>query len=57
MKSLDSVRAYLLQDGTCKCGLNCPFDIERTFDFDCNVSIILQLVASAASRQILDAKF
>jgi len=34
LNSLDEVRHYLLSEGTCKCGLHCPLDIERTFIFD-----------------------
>ena len=34
LKSMDEVKEYLLKDGTCKCGLECPLNVEATFDFD-----------------------
>ena len=34
LESLDEVRQYLLTEGTCKCGLECPLIVERTFLFD-----------------------
>lgn len=34
LNSLDEVRHYLLSEGTCKCGLHCPLDVEKTFIFD-----------------------
>lgn len=32
--SLDEVVGYLLSDGTCKCGLDCPLIIHQVFNFD-----------------------
>lgn len=32
--SLDEVAGYLLSDGTCKCGLDCPLVIHQVFNFD-----------------------
>ena len=32
--SHDEVRQYLLKEGTCKCGLQCPLLVEKTFVFD-----------------------
>lgn len=33
LKSKDEVKSYLLKEGTCKCGLECPLNLE-SFDFD-----------------------
>jgi hypothetical protein len=38
MKSKEEVKEYLTKEGTCKCGLECPLDLEKGFDFDINVS-------------------
>lgn len=35
---MDDVKSYLLREGTCKCGLECPIRIEESFDFDDTVS-------------------
>ncbi|XP_062853230.1 mucin-17 [Trichomycterus rosablanca] len=32
--SVEEVRAYLLADGTCKCGLECPLVLHKVFNFD-----------------------
>ncbi|XP_075757889.1 methyl-CpG-binding domain protein 6 isoform X2 [Pelodiscus sinensis] len=32
--SLEQTRAYLLTDGTCKCGLECPLNLHKVFNFD-----------------------
>jgi len=32
--SIDEIRTYLLTDNTCKCGLECPLNINKTFNFD-----------------------
>ena len=29
LSSLEEVKAYLLTDGTCKCGLECPLVIQK----------------------------
>ncbi|CAG0893197.1 unnamed protein product [Cyprideis torosa] len=34
LKSLKEVTNYLLSDGTCKCGLTCPLNVEQVFNFD-----------------------
>ncbi|XP_069042508.1 methyl-CpG-binding domain protein 6 isoform X2 [Lepisosteus oculatus] len=34
LSSGDEVRAYLLTDGTCKCGLECPLVLHKVFNFD-----------------------
>ncbi|XP_030410192.1 methyl-CpG-binding domain protein 6 [Gopherus evgoodei] len=33
LTSLEQTRAYLLTDGTCKCGLECPLNVHRVFNF------------------------
>ncbi|XP_045210139.2 uncharacterized protein LOC123561679 [Mercenaria mercenaria] len=37
LTSAESVRQYLVTDGTCKCGLDCPFHIEKVFNFSSEV--------------------
>ncbi|XP_077369219.1 methyl-CpG-binding domain protein 5 [Festucalex cinctus] len=34
LSSLDQVKNYLLTDGTCKCGLECPLILHKVFNFD-----------------------
>ena len=34
LKSLEGVKKYLLSEDTCKCGLSCPFHVEKVFNFD-----------------------
>ncbi|XP_043939545.1 methyl-CpG-binding domain protein 6 [Protopterus annectens] len=34
LSSLEQVSAYLLADGTCKCGLECPLIVHKVFNFD-----------------------
>ncbi|XP_029450449.1 methyl-CpG-binding domain protein 5-like isoform X2 [Rhinatrema bivittatum] len=34
LTSLDQIRTYLLTDGTCKCGLECPLKVHKVFNFD-----------------------
>jgi len=36
-KSIEEIRAYLLTDNTCKCGLECPLNVNKTFNFDSSV--------------------
>ncbi len=43
IKSMEEAKSYLLTDGTCKCGLECPMDINKSFDFDIKVRHILLL--------------
>ena len=38
LKSLPELKAYMLREGTCKCGLECPLTLEKVFDFDQTVS-------------------
>ncbi|XP_065432689.1 LOW QUALITY PROTEIN: methyl-CpG-binding domain protein 6 [Chrysemys picta bellii] len=34
LTSLEQTRAYLLTDGTCKCGLECPLNVHKVFNFN-----------------------
>ncbi|XP_076871815.1 methyl-CpG-binding domain protein 5 [Brachyhypopomus gauderio] len=34
LSCLDQVKSYLLTDGTCKCGLECPLVLPKVFNFD-----------------------
>ncbi|XP_057685899.1 methyl-CpG-binding domain protein 5-like [Corythoichthys intestinalis] len=34
LSSMDQVKNYLLTDGTCKCGLECPLILHKVFNFD-----------------------
>ncbi|XP_010889371.2 methyl-CpG-binding domain protein 5 isoform X2 [Esox lucius] len=34
LSCLDQVKRYLLTDGTCKCGLECPLILPKVFNFD-----------------------
>uniref|UniRef100_A0A8C7LHF6 Methyl-CpG-binding domain protein 5 n=1 Tax=Oncorhynchus kisutch TaxID=8019 RepID=A0A8C7LHF6_ONCKI len=39
LSSLEEVKSYLLTDGTCKCGLECPLVIHKVFNFSLSVKI------------------
>ncbi|XP_074500891.1 uncharacterized protein mbd6 [Sebastes fasciatus] len=39
LSSLDEVKSYLLTDGTCKCGLECPLIIHKVFNFTVGVKV------------------
>ncbi|XP_041654794.1 mucin-12 [Cheilinus undulatus] len=39
LASLDEVKTYLLTDGTCKCGLECPLIIHKVFNFTVGVRV------------------
>ncbi|XP_023283267.1 proline-rich protein 36-like [Seriola lalandi dorsalis] len=39
LSSLDEVKTYLLTDGTCKCGLECPLIIHKVFNFTVGVMV------------------
>lgn len=43
LNSLDQVKIYLQSQGTCKCGLECPFQCENVFNFDAKVMKLLLL--------------
>lgn len=36
LTSLSDVKKYLLSEDSCKCGLTCPFHVEKVFNFDCS---------------------
>ncbi|XP_063070306.1 methyl-CpG-binding domain protein 5-like [Engraulis encrasicolus] len=36
---LEQVKSYLLADGTCKCGLECPLILTKVFNFDPGVAV------------------
>ena len=38
LKTLEEIKEYLATEGTCKCGLNCPLNVQNAFDFDNLVS-------------------
>ena len=38
LKSHEEIREYLLKEGTCKCGLECPIELSDVFNFDTNKS-------------------
>ena len=37
--SIGEIRSYLLAENTCKCGLECPLNVNETFNFDPNLII------------------
>ena len=37
LKSKEDIKEYLIKDGTCKCGLECPLELDTLFDFDASV--------------------
>ncbi|XP_024144622.1 methyl-CpG-binding domain protein 5 [Oryzias melastigma] len=39
LSSLEQVKTYLLTDGTCKCGLECPLILHKVFNFDPGASV------------------
>ncbi|XP_077434015.1 uncharacterized protein mbd6 isoform X2 [Vanacampus margaritifer] len=39
LSSLEEVKTYLLTDGTCKCGLECPLVINKVFNFTLGVKV------------------
>ncbi|XP_040909395.1 proline-rich protein 36 isoform X1 [Toxotes jaculatrix] len=39
LSSVDEVKTYLLTDGTCKCGLECPLIIHKVFNFTVGVKV------------------
>ncbi|XP_020312150.1 methyl-CpG-binding domain protein 5-like [Oncorhynchus kisutch] len=44
---LEQVKSYLLTDGTCKCGLECPLIIHKIFNFDTGAAIKQRTVEDA----------
>ena len=49
LRSEAEVRQYLLKDGTCKCGLECPLVVPRVFNFDPKVPSRSRTVQEAMS--------
>lgn len=39
LSSLDEVKTYLLTDGTCKCGLECPLIIQKVKPSDTSLCV------------------
>ncbi|XP_066468044.1 methyl-CpG-binding domain protein 5 isoform X3 [Tiliqua scincoides] len=39
LSCLEQVKTYLLTDGTCKCGLECPLILPKVFNFDPGVTV------------------
>ncbi|KAM4563541.1 uncharacterized protein mbd6 isoform 1-T4 [Odontesthes bonariensis] len=39
LSTLDEVKTYLLTDGSCKCGLECPLIIHKVFNFSVGVRV------------------
>lgn len=39
LSSLEQVKSYLLTDGTCKCGLECPLILHKVFNFDTGATV------------------
>lgn len=39
LSSVDEVKTYLLTDGTCKCGLECPLVLHKVFSFAVGVKV------------------
>lgn len=39
LTSLEQVKTYLLTDGTCKCGLECPLILHKVFNFDAAATV------------------
>ncbi|XP_047432180.1 methyl-CpG-binding domain protein 5-like isoform X2 [Mugil cephalus] len=42
LSSLEQVKTYLLTDGTCKCGLECPLILHKVFNFDPGAAVKLR---------------
>ncbi|XP_074836355.1 methyl-CpG-binding domain protein 6 [Carettochelys insculpta] len=51
LSSLEQMRAYLLSNGTCKCGLECPLDMHKVFNFDPAAVVVPQGGARARGDQ------
>lgn len=42
--SMNDVRVYLMSDGTCKCGIECPLVLKKAFNFDPSVPSVMKNV-------------
>lgn len=51
LRSYQEVRAYLLCENTCKCGLQCPLNIYTTFNFNSSLAALPQKSLSDKTRQ------
>ena len=51
LRSFQEVRAYLLCENTCKCGLQCPLNIYTTFNFNSSLAALPQKSLSDKTRQ------
>ena len=38
LRSMEDVRSYMMSATTCKCGLECPFQLEKVFSFSPNIA-------------------
>ena len=43
LKSSTEIKEYLLTEGTCKCGLDCPVSLDTAFNFDPQVKFTIDL--------------
>ncbi|KAM7079905.1 methyl-CpG-binding domain protein 6 isoform 2-T3 [Ciconia maguari] len=51
LTSLERTCTYLLADGTCKCGLECPVNMHKVFNFDTGVVVAGRGLPGAQSQQ------
>ncbi|XP_074021109.1 methyl-CpG-binding domain protein 6 [Numenius arquata] len=51
LTSLEQTCAYLLADGTCKCGLECPLDMHKVFNFDPGAVVATRGAPGAQGQQ------
>ncbi|XP_014815402.1 PREDICTED: methyl-CpG-binding domain protein 6 [Calidris pugnax] len=51
LTSLEQTCAYLLADGTCKCGLECPLDMHKGFNFDPGAAVAGRGAPGAQGQQ------
>ncbi|CAM5169047.1 unnamed protein product [Eretmochelys imbricata] len=50
LTSLEQTRAYLLTDGTCKCGLECPLNVHKVFNFNPGAVVVPRGGAGARAQ-------
>lgn len=59
LSSAEQLKEYLLSTGTCKCGLECHFKYESTFNFDPKVSycdlFVTHLHSYSSTPAVLEA--
>ncbi|XP_059688627.1 methyl-CpG-binding domain protein 6 [Gavia stellata] len=51
LTSLEQTCAYLLADGTCKCGLECPLNMHKVFNFDPGAAVAGRGVPGVQGQQ------